>query len=98
MTNSFKRFSLITIVVATSLSAIQAFAQAPTDAQRNAVKSSCRSDYIAHCSSVQPGGAAALQCLQKNMASLSSGCQAAVKAVTSSATETTPAAPAAAAR
>jgi Cysteine rich repeat len=94
MTNSFKCFSLIAIVVATGLAATQAFAQAPTTAQRNAIKSSCRSDYMAHCSSVQPGGAAALQCLQKNMTSLSSSCQTAVKAVTSS--EAKPATPAAA--
>jgi cysteine rich repeat protein len=93
MTNCFKRFSLISIVIAIGLSAVPAFAQAPTDAQRNAIKSSCRSDYMAHCSSVQPGGAAALQCLQKNMTSLSSSCQAAVKAVTSS--EAKPATPAA---
>src|SRR3569832_1729671 len=96
MTNSFKRISLLSLVVATGLAATQAFAQAPTDAQRNATKSSCRSDYIAHCASVQPGGAAALQCLQKNMASLSRTCQAAVKAVTASASEAKPATPAAA--
>jgi hypothetical protein len=36
---------------------------------------------MAHCSSVPPGGMASLQCLQKNMASLSSGCQSAVRAV-----------------
>ncbi|WP_407156053.1 cysteine rich repeat-containing protein [Bradyrhizobium sp. STM 3557] len=94
MTNSFKRFSLISMVIASGLVATQALAQAPTTAQRNAIKSSCRSDYMAHCSSVQPGGAAALQCLQKNMTSLSSSCQAAVKAVTSS--EAKPAPPAAA--
>jgi hypothetical protein len=61
-----------------------AFAQGPTDAQRAAIKSQCRSDYMAHCSSVTPGGAAALQCLQKNMASLSAGCQSAVRAVEAS--------------
>ncbi len=96
MTHSFTRRSLISLVAATCLAATQAFAQAPTDAQRNAIKSSCRSDYIAHCSSVQPGGAAALQCLQKNMASLSRTCQAAVKAVTSSSSEAKPATPTAA--
>jgi hypothetical protein len=101
MTNSFRRLSLISLLVATGLAATglattQASAQAPTDAQRSAIKSSCRSDYIAHCSSVQPGGAAALQCLQKNMGSLSSSCQAAVKAVTSSASEAKPASPVAA--
>lgn len=57
------------------------FAQAPSQAQRDAIKTQCRSDYIAHCSSVPPGGEASLQCLQKNMASLSAGCAGAVRAV-----------------
>ena len=61
--------------------AAPAFSQAPSQAQRDAIKSQCRSDYIAHCSSVPPGGEASLQCLQKNMSSLSSGCQSAVRAV-----------------
>jgi hypothetical protein len=56
-------------------------AQAPGDAQKAAIKSNCRSDYMAHCSSIPPGGAASLQCLQQNMASLSSACASAVKAV-----------------
>src|SRR6201985_397085 len=58
-----------------------ALAQAPTDAQRAAIKAQCRSDYIAHCSSVPPGGAASLQCLEQNMSSLSAGCADAVRAV-----------------
>ena len=58
-----------------------AFSQAPTDAQRAAIRSECRSDYEAHCSSIPPGGMASLQCLQKNMSSLSPGCQGAVRAV-----------------
>jgi len=57
------------------------FAQAPSEAQREAIKSNCRSDYMAHCSSIPPGGEASLQCLQKNMASLSGACASAVKAV-----------------
>jgi len=57
-----------------------AFAQTPTDAQREAIRSACRSDYIAHCSSVPPGGLEALQCLQKNMSSLSGSCKSAVSA------------------
>lgn len=61
--------------------ATPAFSQAPTDAQRSAIRSNCRADYQAHCSSVPPGGAESLQCLQKNMASLSAGCQSAVRAV-----------------
>ena len=61
--------------------ATPAFSQAPTDAQRNAIRSECRADYQAHCASIPPGGEASLQCLQKNMSSLSSGCQGAVRAV-----------------
>jgi hypothetical protein len=61
--------------------ATPAFSQAPTDAQRSAIRAECRSDYEAHCASVPPGGMASLQCLQKNMSSLSSGCQSAVRAV-----------------
>src|SRR3978361_1843008 len=70
-----------------------AFAQAPTDAQRGAIRSACRSDYIAHCSSVPPGGLESLQCLQKNMSSLSGSCKSAVNAVSAG---EKPAAPAAA--
>ena len=61
--------------------AAPALSQAPSEAQREAIKSECRSDYIAHCSSIPPGGEASLQCLQKNMSSLSSSCQSAVRAV-----------------
>ena len=61
--------------------AAPAFSQAPTDAQRAAIRSECRSDYEAHCATVPPGGAASLQCLQKNMSSLAPGCQSAVRAV-----------------
>ncbi len=67
--------------VAIAILATGALAQAPTQAQRNAIKSKCRSDYIAHCSSVKPGGIEALQCLQTNMASLSPACKTAVRAV-----------------
>ena len=45
------------------------------------MRSQCRADYQAHCSGIPPGGAASLECLQKNMASLSAGCASAVKAV-----------------
>jgi hypothetical protein len=73
-----------------------AFPQAPTDAQRSAIRSQCRADYQAHCASVPPGGAESLQCLQKNMSSLSSGCQAAVRAVEPAAAPKAETAPAAA--
>ena len=73
------RVSMATIILIAIAS--PTFAQAPSQAQRDAIKTQCRSDYIAHCSSVPPGGEASLQCLQKNMSSLSSACAGAVRAV-----------------
>ena len=61
------------IGAAVFVTATPSFAQV-TEAQKDAVKSACRSDFMAHCSSVTPGGEAALQCLGKNMSSLSAGC------------------------
>jgi hypothetical protein len=84
--------STVTIIFAV---ATPAFSQAPTDAQRNAIRSECRSDYETHCASVPPGGAASLQCLQKNMSSLSSSCQTAVRAVEAPAASKAEPAPAA---
>jgi hypothetical protein len=84
------------IVTALFAAATPAFSQAPTDAQRSAIRSECRSDYEAHCASVPPGGAASLQCLQKNMSSLSSSCQTAVRAVEAPAASRAEPAPAAA--
>jgi outer membrane biosynthesis protein TonB len=69
------------LVAAAFALATPVFAQAPSEAQREAIKSNCRSDYIAHCSSIPPGGAASLECLQKNMSSLSASCAGAVRAV-----------------
>lgn len=71
-------------------------AMAQTEAQKSAIRSACRSDFMAHCASVTPGGVEAYQCLQKNMSSLSSGCQTAVRAVEPAAAPKTEAAPAAA--
>lgn len=56
-----------------------ASAQVTAD-QQAAIKASCRSDFMSKCSGVRPGGAEALQCLQKNVASLSPSCQSAVSA------------------
>jgi hypothetical protein len=83
-------------VASAAMFASAALAQAPSQAQRDAIRSQCRSDYMAHCSSVPPGGEASLQCLQKNMASLSSGCQGAVRAVEAPAAPKAGSAPAAA--
>jgi len=58
-----------------------AVAQESTPDQQSAIRSNCRSDFMANCSFVPRGGKEALQCLKDNVAKLSSGCQQAVKAV-----------------
>ena len=55
---------------------------APSQAQQQAIRSSCQNDYRTYCASVPTGGSAALQCLEKNVSSLSPACQQAVKAAT----------------
>jgi hypothetical protein len=52
----------------------------PTSAQISAIRSACRSDYPKVCAGVPTGGAPALQCLEKNKAKLSAGCEKAVSA------------------
>jgi hypothetical protein len=97
MINTLRRAEKFCALLATVFAIVTpAFAQAPTDAQRSAIRSECRSDYQAHCASVPPGGMESLQCLQKNMSSLSSGCQAAVRAVEPAAAPKAESAPAAA--
>jgi hypothetical protein len=83
MFNTLKHVSTRRALLAATLfaTATSAFAQAPTEAQKSAIRSACRSDFMAHCSSVTPGGVEAYQCLQSHMSSLSSGCQTAVRAV-----------------
>lgn len=95
MFNTLKHASTRAALLAATLfaTATGAFAQAPTDAQKSAIRSACRSDFMTHCSSVTPGGVEAYQCLQKNMSSLSSGCQTAVRAVEPAAAPKTEAAP-----
>ena len=99
MINTLKRAAKLwtLLTAATFATAAAGLAQAPSQAQRDAIKSQCRSDYIAHCSSIPPGGEASLQCLQKNMSSLSASCKSAVQAVEAPAepkAETAPSAPA----
>lgn len=83
MFNTLKHASTHHALLAAALFAIatSAFAQAPTEAQKSAIRSACRSDFMAHCASVTPGGVEAYQCLQSHMSSLSAGCQTAVRAV-----------------
>lgn len=56
-------------------------AQQPTQAQRDAVRAACRSDFMANCASVQPGGKEALECLVRNEPKLSPSCRSAVNAI-----------------
>lgn len=89
------------------LSLAAARAQQPSPDQLNAIRSSCRSDFMANCSGVTPGGKDALECLKRNVAKLSAACQTAVNAIApkpatpaaaaAPAPPSTPAAPAAAA-
>ena len=54
----------------------------PTQAQLDAIKANCRSDFMSNCWGVPRGGAEAFQCLKEHKASLSAGCQTAIKAAT----------------
>jgi hypothetical protein len=58
----------------------EAAAQQPSQAQANAIRQSCRSDYQSYCASVPTGGRASLQCLQEHLTDLSAACQTAVNA------------------
>jgi hypothetical protein len=57
----------------------------PTAKQASAIRSACRSDFIAHCVGVQPGGRDALVCLERNQAEVSPSCQTALAAIGSGA-------------
>lgn len=75
------RLAALALAGALCLPVIAAHAQQPTDAQRNAIRSACRSDFIAQCSGVTPGGMEALNCLQQHDASLSKACRDAISAL-----------------
>lgn len=74
-TRALGALALSGLVALTQVAAAQVTAE-----QQSAIKASCRSDFMSKCSGVRPGGADALQCLQKNVASLSPACQSAVSA------------------
>jgi hypothetical protein len=69
------------VVFIPTLLAAAAGAQQPTQAQANAIRQACRNDYMAHCSNVPTGGAAALDCLKQNAPQTSPKCQQALRAV-----------------
>jgi hypothetical protein len=68
----------VTLIAGSLLSAQLAVAQEPTPEQQSAIRSNCRSDFMANCSGVPRGGKEAMQCLKDNVGKLSSGCQQAV--------------------
>ena len=57
-------------------------AQQPSQDRIAAIRASCRSDFMANCSGVTPGGKDALECLKRNLAKLSGSCKTAVIAIT----------------
>lgn len=75
------RTLIATVALVTGMAALPAHAQQPSKAETDAVRSNCRSDYMAKCMSVKPGGIEAIQCLKKNDASLSPACRSAVAAI-----------------
>ena len=64
----------------------------PSEAQINAVKQNCRSDFISNCRSVKPGGPEAIQCLKEK--ATSPGCKAALSALGGAPAQAAPSAPA----
>jgi hypothetical protein len=80
-----------------ALSCEQASAQQPTQSQRDAIRAACRSDFMANCSGVQPGGKEAFECLVRNDAKLSAPCKSAVNAAAPKPAEPAATAPAPAA-
>jgi hypothetical protein len=71
---------ILTLAAGAAVLAATAAQAQITSAQQSALRASCRSDFMSHCSGVTPGGKDALMCLQKNVGSLSGACQSAVRA------------------
>jgi hypothetical protein len=85
MNDASSRFRVVPVLsaalaAAIVLAATPATAQQPTPDQASAIRQACRADYQANCAGVPTGGSAALQCLQKNAARTSPGCQKALRA------------------
>ncbi len=85
---------LLASIGMTSILVPSAFAQTPTEAQQQAIRSACVSDYRANCSDVQPHGMAALVCLEQHESKLSPACKSAVEAVGGGSPTTSASAPA----
>jgi len=85
MSESNVRHLRVLVALALAVTSIAAVAQ-PTSAQQSAIRSHCRGDFQAMCAGVQPGGQAALACLQQNAAKATPACQQALGAVGGGAT------------
>jgi hypothetical protein len=90
------RSSLVTCALL-ALTLTPTAAQQPTQAQRDAVRAACRSDFMANCAGVQPGGREALECLVRSEPKLSAPCRSAVGAIANPASSPAAPSPAAAA-
>src|SRR5680860_1206682 len=66
----------------------------PTEAQLDAIKANCRSDFMSNCRGVKRGGSEAMQCLKEHMAKLSPGCQKVINAIAPPPAAPAPATPA----
>jgi len=73
--------STLVLLFLVALSAHPAAAQQPTSERRGAIRAACRSDFIANCAGVEPGGKEALDCLLLHHDALSVPCKTAVDAV-----------------
>jgi len=75
------RAALFPVLAMLALAVLAGGAQAqPSPDQQSAIRASCRSDFMSKCSGVPRGGKEALDCLRKNVASLSPACKTAVTA------------------
>ena len=74
MFRTYRLAALLLIIIASPLAA-----QQPTNEQRDAIRSFCRSDFIAYCSGVQPGGKEALECLRRSDAKSTPACKTALR-------------------
>jgi hypothetical protein len=80
----FACWRAVRVLIATGLVvgiSLTASAQQPTSEQISAIRSSCRSDFMAQCTGVKPGTKDALECLKRNAAAVSPPCKAALDAV-----------------
>ena len=84
--HGYTRAFTIGCVAAIGTVVVPVEAQQPSQAQLGAIRQACRSDYMAHCSSVPPGGAASLACLQQHAAQASPACQQALRAASGGST------------